>query len=78
MPSFVVQEEFDRYTGYWWEPVSTSGSAGTSTYRILYEEVDESDVEIIQVGQYEVTIVYTILLHGVHCFLCNITIINNF
>ena len=19
-PSFVVQEEFDRYTGYWWQP----------------------------------------------------------
>ena len=20
LPSFVVQEEFDRYTGYWWQP----------------------------------------------------------
>ena len=20
VPSFVVQEEFDRYTGYWWQP----------------------------------------------------------
>ena len=19
-PSFIVQEEFDRYTGYWWQP----------------------------------------------------------
>ena len=22
VPSFVVQEEFDRYTGYWWQPGS--------------------------------------------------------
>jgi hypothetical protein len=20
VPSFIVQEEFDRYTGYWWQP----------------------------------------------------------
>ena len=20
VPSFVVQEEFDRYTGFWWQP----------------------------------------------------------
>ena len=19
-PSFIIQEEFDRYTGYWWQP----------------------------------------------------------
>ena len=24
VPSFVVQEEFDRFTGYWWRPSSTS------------------------------------------------------
>ena len=23
VPSFVVQEEFDRYTGYWWQPQIT-------------------------------------------------------
>lgn len=23
VPSFVVQEEFDRYTGYWWQPVKS-------------------------------------------------------
>jgi hypothetical protein len=22
VPSFVVQEEFNRYTGYWWQPQS--------------------------------------------------------
>lgn len=46
----MAQEEFDRYTGYWWAPC-TDEAAGTSTYRILYEEVDESDVDIIQVGR---------------------------
>ena len=33
--SFILQEEFDRYTAYWWDPAS--GKDGT--YKILYEEV---------------------------------------
>ena len=37
VPSFVVQEEFDRYTGYWWKP-KTKGDNGNK-YCILYEEV---------------------------------------
>lgn len=24
VPSFVVQEEFDRFTGFWWQPSSTA------------------------------------------------------
>ncbi|KAL4216453.1 dipeptidylpeptidase [Mactra antiquata] len=46
VPSFVVQEEFDRYTGYWWDPC-----CGTSInkYRILYEVVDETNVDILQI-----------------------------
>ncbi|XP_017752257.1 PREDICTED: dipeptidyl peptidase 9 [Eufriesea mexicana] len=40
-PSYVMQEEFTRYTGYWWQPKSNGG-----TYRIVYEEIDESDVKI--------------------------------
>ena len=24
VPSFVVQEEFDRYTGYWWQPTTAT------------------------------------------------------
>ncbi|XP_034937846.1 dipeptidyl peptidase 9 [Chelonus insularis] len=40
-PSYVMQEEFMRYVGYWWQPKSTDG-----IYRIVYEEVDESDVKI--------------------------------
>ncbi|XP_033329268.1 dipeptidyl peptidase 9 [Megalopta genalis] len=40
-PSYVMQEEFARYIGYWWQPKSDDG-----IYRIVYEEVDESDVKI--------------------------------
>ncbi|NXP39891.1 DPP9 peptidase, partial [Leiothrix lutea] len=48
--TFVIQEEFDRFTGYWWCPTaSTEGSEELKTLRILYEEVDESEVEIIHV-----------------------------
>lgn len=55
VPSFVVKE-FELYTGYWWEPMATrditpdvtSGDT-TQTYILLYEEVDESEVDIIQV-----------------------------
>ena len=43
VPSFVAQEEFDRYVGYWWQPkssifVSQDGSE-CGLYRIVYEEV---------------------------------------
>ncbi|KAK9882150.1 hypothetical protein WA026_019667 [Henosepilachna vigintioctopunctata] len=41
VPSYVMQEEFSRYQGYWWQPHSTGG-----VYRILYEEVDDGDVKI--------------------------------
>ncbi|XP_048470153.1 dipeptidyl peptidase 9 isoform X1 [Rhincodon typus] len=47
--TFVIQEEFDRFTGYWWCPIGIEGSDGTKTFYLLYEEVDESDVEIIHV-----------------------------
>ncbi|XP_012941328.1 dipeptidyl peptidase 9 [Aplysia californica] len=47
VPSFVIQEEFDRYTGYWWSPVCQRPSDGKRVYHILYEEVDESDVDIV-------------------------------
>ncbi|CAH1971216.1 unnamed protein product [Acanthoscelides obtectus] len=41
VPSYVMQEEFSRYQGYWWQPRCTDG-----VYRILYEEVDEGDVKV--------------------------------
>uniref|UniRef100_UPI00398E7175 dipeptidyl peptidase 8-like n=1 Tax=Pristiophorus japonicus TaxID=55135 RepID=UPI00398E7175 len=47
--SFVLQEEFDRYTGYWWCPVCEDIPDGGRIFRILYEENDESNVEIIHV-----------------------------
>ncbi|KAK4309834.1 hypothetical protein Pmani_018555 [Petrolisthes manimaculis] len=43
MPSYVMQEEFSRYQGYWWQPCTSD-----SVYRLLYEEVDESEVPIVQ------------------------------
>ncbi|XP_020608340.1 dipeptidyl peptidase 9-like [Orbicella faveolata] len=47
--SFIVQEEFDRYTGYWWQPKFSTDESLTRTYRILFEEVDESSVEILHI-----------------------------
>ncbi|GCC38590.1 hypothetical protein chiPu_0017105 [Chiloscyllium punctatum] len=47
--TFVIQEEFDRFTGYWWSPIGIEDSDGVKTFYLLYEEVDESDVEIIHV-----------------------------
>ncbi len=26
-PSFIIQEEFDRYTGYWWQPKTKEGES---------------------------------------------------
>ncbi|EGD81045.1 hypothetical protein PTSG_10987 [Salpingoeca rosetta] len=45
-PSYIIQEEFDRYTGYWWQATDTSASH----YRILYELVDERDVPRVSVS----------------------------
>lgn len=46
VPSFAVQEEFNRYTGYWWQPSSSS----SSTYRIVYEEVDDECVDLVYIS----------------------------
>uniref|UniRef100_A0A8C7PSD9 dipeptidyl-peptidase IV n=1 Tax=Oncorhynchus mykiss TaxID=8022 RepID=A0A8C7PSD9_ONCMY len=47
--TFVIQEEFDRFTGYWWSPSAVDDSDGGKTLHLLYEEVDETEVEIIHV-----------------------------
>uniref|UniRef100_A0AAY4D7B1 dipeptidyl-peptidase IV n=1 Tax=Denticeps clupeoides TaxID=299321 RepID=A0AAY4D7B1_9TELE len=47
--TFVIQEEFDRFTGYWWSPAAPEDADGGRTLQLLYEEVDESDVEVIHV-----------------------------
>ncbi|XP_061725446.1 dipeptidyl peptidase 9 [Cydia pomonella] len=41
VPCYVTQEEFSRYTGFWWQPCSDD-----DVFRIVYEEVDESNVKI--------------------------------
>nr|CAD7449927.1 unnamed protein product [Timema bartmani] len=54
LPSYVMQEEFSRYQGYWWQPRTPGDTLASGmsdygpdgVYRILYEEVDESDVKI--------------------------------
>lgn len=47
--SYIIQEEFDRYSGYWWQPSSTE-SGRKKVHRILYEEVDESEVELMHIN----------------------------
>lgn len=59
-----MQEEFDRYTGYWWAPLTnhlpttTAPAAATAvpsvtnsatTYRIFYLEVDETSVPVVHI-----------------------------
>jgi dipeptidyl-peptidase 9 len=46
VPSYVVQEEFDRYTGYWWQPNDQLNEDGSRTYRLIYEEIDDSIVDL--------------------------------
>lgn len=46
VPSYAVQEEFNRYSGYWWYPANQFNEDGSATYRLVYEETDESDVEM--------------------------------
>ena len=64
IPSYVIQEEFNRYTGFWWRPekddsqkCSKSGAEEEKSncvqYAILYEEVDETDVEIVRIPTYD-------------------------
>jgi capsid protein len=39
----MIQEEFDRHVGYWWQPQTDKG-----TYCILVEMTDERYVDIIR------------------------------
>jgi len=48
LPSYVMQEEFNRYVGFWWRP-ETASSKQTSSYSLLYEELDEKNVEIVRI-----------------------------
>jgi len=53
-PSYIVQEEFNRYTGYWWQKCSHAVSMddGDPVHRILYEKVDESNVAILDIPDF--------------------------
>lgn len=64
LPSYVIQEEFNRYAGFWWRPEddyreTVSGTGGEEErsncvqYAILYEEVDETDVEIVRIPTFD-------------------------
>ena len=44
MASFLVQEDMDRYEGFWWRPLLKSEKS--QTYSLLYEVVDDHDVNI--------------------------------
>jgi len=44
---YILQEEFDRYHGFWWSP---KGASSRDCYHILYFEVDESAVLRYQVS----------------------------
>ncbi|CAH8553616.1 unnamed protein product [Schistosoma turkestanicum] len=35
IPSFVIQEEFDRYIGYWWRPTLTNESLFILAYKLV-------------------------------------------
>jgi hypothetical protein len=45
VPSFVVQEEFDRYTGYWWKPMIENDNK----FCVLYEEVRKENLYLLRI-----------------------------
>jgi hypothetical protein len=45
IPEYVMQEEFNRYTGYWFAGPAAEAEEG-GVHRILYTEVDESAVPV--------------------------------
>ena len=56
LPSYVIQEEFRRYGGLWWRPnPSDDPECHEVSYSILYEEVDESMVDIVRITSYDGT-----------------------
>ena len=48
LPSYVTQEEFSRFVGFWWRPIQGETAQHGTKYYILYEEVDESEVEVMK------------------------------
>jgi hypothetical protein len=54
LPSYVIQEEFRRYGGLWWRPhPQDDPDSHEVSYSILYEEVDESMVDVVRITSYD-------------------------
>ena len=54
LPSYVIQEEFRRYGGVWWRPTPDEDNDSQQvSYSILYEEVDESMVDVVRISSYD-------------------------
>ena len=47
---YIIQEEFDRYTGYYWDPKVIVKEDGETIYRLVWQEYDESHVDVVSVG----------------------------
>lgn len=45
-PVDIMQEEFDRFTGYWWSPNATG-----KTTRILHTQIDESHLRVYKIPE---------------------------
>ncbi|XP_004364300.2 DPP9 protein [Capsaspora owczarzaki ATCC 30864] len=51
LAEFIMQEEFSRFTGYWWQPQPDAAPTTTPVvHRILFMEVDEAPVDLIHIG----------------------------
>jgi dipeptidyl-peptidase 9 len=43
---YIIQEEFDRFTGYWWSPKSNGRK-----HSILYVDVDETELPVYNITE---------------------------
>lgn len=59
-PSHVIREEFRRHQSFWWRPESeyhvVNELGDFSEYQLLYEETDQSSVEIVNIPSWDGTI----------------------
>lgn len=60
LPSYVIQEEFRRYTGFWWRPDNEYDhldiTSGDLSYTILCEFIDESEVDVVKIASWDGTV----------------------
>lgn len=59
-PSHVIREEFRRHQGSWWRPETeyhvVNDSEDFSEYQLLYEETDQSRVDIVNIPNWDGTV----------------------